>query len=281
MSGTERPLTARSVLASTLLGTDPPRLPVAFLVRTGALFGLSEGAVRTALSRMATAGEARADGEGWYSLDGDLVARQLRQRQGRAARTSEHWSGRWAMGVVGAGARVASERAGLRAAMQRLRLAELREGVWLRPDNLDPGRQPTASAVVDAQCRWFVVEPGGSLDAPEDQLVAQLWDLEDWSARAVELRRRMHELSPRLDSGDSTALAPGFVLSAAVLRHFGADPLLPRELLPRRWAGDALRVDYDGYDLAYRELLARWAGEAHGAAAATAGGTRATTTIEP
>ena len=38
-----RPLTARSVVASTLLGTDPPRLPVAFLVRTGALFGLAEG----------------------------------------------------------------------------------------------------------------------------------------------------------------------------------------------------------------------------------------------
>ena len=38
-----RPLTARSVIASTLLGVDPPRLPTQALVRSGELFGLSEG----------------------------------------------------------------------------------------------------------------------------------------------------------------------------------------------------------------------------------------------
>ena len=260
MPAAERPLTARSVLASTLLGTDPPRLPVSFLVRTGSLFGLTEGAVRTALSRMAAAGELHSDGDGWYALTGDLVARQARQQQGRAAATSDDWSGRWTMAVVEAGARPAAERAELRAAMQRLRLAELREGVWLRPDNLDPERQPGASAVVAAQCRRFAVEPATSLDATEEQLVAQLWDLDGWSTDALDLRRRMHELLPRLQAGDSDALAPGFVLSAAVLRHFGVDPLLPRELLPRRWAGAALRADYDRYDAAYRALLAGWVG---------------------
>jgi phenylacetic acid degradation operon negative regulatory protein len=259
MSTVDRPLTARSVLASTLLGTDPPSLPVSFLVRTGALFGLSEGAVRTALSRMASAGEVRADGDGWYALEGALVARQLRQRQSRSADTTE-WSGRWRMAVVGSGSRSAGERAALRAAMQRLRLAELREGVWLRPDNLDPHRLPAASALVDAQCRWFGVEPDVSLEHPDDELAAGLWDLTSWSGRALELRRRMHELMPRLAEGDTDALAPGFVLSAAVLRHFGADPLLPRELLPRHWPGSALRVDYDRYDLAYREVLAGWVG---------------------
>jgi DNA-binding transcriptional regulator PaaX len=43
-----------------------------------------------------------------------------------------------------------------------------------------------------------------------------------------------------------------------VLRHFVADPLLPRELLPRRWPGDALRGDYDRYDAAYRAVLSHW-----------------------
>lgn len=259
MASQDRPLTARSVLASTLLGTDPPSLPVSFLVRTGALFGLSEGAVRTALSRMSAAGEVRADGEGRYALEGGLVARQQRQRQSRAATTRE-WSGRWRMAVVAAGSRPAAERAGLRAAMHRLRLAEHREGVWLRPDNLDADRLPAAAALVDAQCRWFSVEPDVSLEHPDDELAAQLWDLEEWSARALDLRRRMHGLVSRLDEGDTDALAPGFVLSAAVLRHFGADPLLPRELLPRHWPGTALRVDYDRYDLAYRSLLAGWVG---------------------
>lgn len=259
MTTVDRPLTARSVLASTLLGTDPPSLPVAFLVRTGALFGLSEGAVRTALSRMAAAGEVRADGDGWYALEGGLVLRQQRQQQSRAALTSE-WSGRWRMAVVAAGSRSAAERAGLRAAMQRLRLAELREGVWLRPDNLARDRLPAASEVVDGQCRWFGVEPDVTLEHPDDELAAQLWDLEAWATRALDLRRRMHSLVSRIDEGDTEALAPGFVLSAAVLRHFGVDPLLPRELLPRHWPGSALRVDYDRYDRAYRALLADWVG---------------------
>ena len=60
-----RALTARSVIASTLLGVDPPRLPTLALVRSGELFGLSEGATRTALSRMAAAGEVEADGTGY------------------------------------------------------------------------------------------------------------------------------------------------------------------------------------------------------------------------
>ena len=66
-----------------------------------------------------------------------------------------------------------------------------------------------------------------------------------------------------------TALAPGFVLSAAVLRHFNADPLLPRELPPCDWPGDRRCADYDRYDRAYDALLAVDA-SASGRAAGTA-----------
>ena len=53
-------------------------------------------------------------------------------------------------------------------------------------------------------------------------------------------------------------LAPGFVLSASVLRHLQADPLLPRALLPSGWPGTTLREDYDRWDRRYRDVLARW-----------------------
>lgn len=257
VAGGHRPLTARSVVASTLLGTDPPRLPVAFLVRTGALFGLAEGTVRTALSRMVAAGEASTEGDGRYMLTGALAERQARQRRSRSALTVE-WSGRWRMAVVAAGARSAGERAELRRSMGRLRMAELRDGVWLRPDNLDRTDPTWQSDVVEQQCRWFTVEPHLTLDRGDAGLAAELWDLSAWAATADALRREMHELVARLESGDTDALAAGFVVSAAVLRHFVADPLLPRELLPRRWPGDALRADYDRYDTAYRGVLARW-----------------------
>jgi phenylacetic acid degradation operon negative regulatory protein len=54
-------------------------------------------------------------------------------------------------------------------------------------------------------------------------------------------------------------LAPGFVLSASVLRHFQADPLLPDELLPADWPGRSLRREYDAWDVAYRAVLAHHA----------------------
>ena len=260
-----RPLTARSVVASTLLGTEPPRLPVSFLVRTGELFGLAEGTVRTALSRMVSAGEVLAEGDGWYTLGDELRGRQRRQRAGRDAPTVA-WSGRWQMVVITASGRPAAERAELRTVLVRRRLAELREGVWIRPDNLD------RVAPIEHGCEEFLVEhrralgsvPGASGTASPDgqALAATLWDLEGWSTTAQRLRRAMSVLLHRLDEGDTSSLAPGFVVAAAVLRHLVADPLLPTELRPAGWPGDALRADYDGYDLAYRGLLSTWSGRA-------------------
>lgn len=245
------PLTARSVLASVLLGTDPPWLPTARLVRTGALFGVSEGTVRTALSRMVRAGEAVGE-EGGYRLAGRLVARQARQTQSRRAVTRA-WDGTWELATIEGEARGAADRAELRAALAALRLVELREGTWARPDNLDPERSPEARLVADRWCRWW----RGA--APEPAPVATaLWDLDGWAAAASDLQTAMAELVGPLEAGDPGGLADGFVTSAAVLRLLQADPLLPRPLLPQGWPGDALRADYDRYDAAYRAVLGTW-----------------------
>jgi phenylacetic acid degradation operon negative regulatory protein len=251
VSQSRNALTARSVLLSVLLGTDPPRLPVRQLVRTTELFGIAEGTTRTALSRMAAGGEVVAE-DGWYALASDrLLARQARQAASRAARTRPWRDGRWLQAIVVAeGRRAAADRSALRAALAEARLAELREGVWLRPDNLGDGSRPVAGGEV----RWFRAVPDGDPAA----LAARLWDLPGWAARAGDLRNRMSELVGPLEAGDRTCLADGFVLSADVLRHFQADPLLPAELLPPDWPGEDLRRDYDRYDAAYRGVLRDW-----------------------
>jgi phenylacetic acid degradation operon negative regulatory protein len=238
---------------STLLGTDPPRMAVRNLLRVTQLFGLSEGTVRTALTRMVQRGDVETDGDGVYRLGGPLVARQSRQRASQAADRSA-WSGWWRLAAVTADGRVASERAELRRSMVALRLAERREGVWLRPDNLPADRLPAARRLVDAQCEWYSAHPDGD----DAELAARLWDLDGWSATALDLRRSVARLTTAVEGGDTGALAEGFVVSAAVLRHFQADPLLPDELLPRGWPGARLRADYDRYDRAYRGLLLQW-----------------------
>ncbi|MBV6510208.1 MAG: hypothetical protein JJLCMIEE_03338 [Acidimicrobiales bacterium] len=247
----DRPLTARSVIASTLLGSEPPRLPSRRLVQAGALFGLAEGTVRVALSRMVKAGELH-NVDGSYELAGDLVSRQRRQRESLLGERRP-WRGSWRLAVVVAEARSAGERLDLRRAMRTLRLAERREGVWARPDNLDPRRFGAERAVIDSQCEWYEAEV-----ADDAALAGALWDLDGWAREAQALRERMDGLIGRLEDDDRRALAPGFVLAAGVLRHVQADPLLPSDLEPAGWPGSELRLDYDRYDGAFRSVLRGW-----------------------
>ncbi|MBV8464068.1 MAG: hypothetical protein JO368_12285, partial [Acidimicrobiales bacterium] len=119
----KRPFTARSVLASALLGEDPPELPVAHLVELAGLFGISGNRARVALSRMVAAGEATTDGAGRYRLAGHLLGRQARQLESRTGAAAP-WDGRWVFVVVRAVGRSAEMRAARRARLAQARLAE-------------------------------------------------------------------------------------------------------------------------------------------------------------
>ena len=239
------PLTARSVLASTLLGMDPPELPVAQLVAVAALFGIGENRARVALTRMVKAGEATT-ADGRYRLTGRLAERGRRQRESRtfASRATGRWSGEWTVLVLDGERRSALERAEHRRVLVGARLAELREGVWMRPANLDV---VLPDHLIDRAHR-LIARP----DRPGHR-AAQLWPLGEWARRAATLAARLVDEPPGADR-----LAQGFVLSAAVLRHLQADPLLPGALLPDGWPGRDLRDRYDGWDARYRELLADW-----------------------
>jgi phenylacetic acid degradation operon negative regulatory protein len=68
----------------------------------------------------------------------------------------------------------------------------------------------------------------------------------------------MDRLVGRLEASEHTVLAQASLASAAVMRHFLADPLLPTELLHSQWPGEALRADYDRFESALRRLLRAW-----------------------
>ncbi len=229
-----RPLTARSAVLSTLLGAHPPQLSARSLVRVGELFGVAEGAIRVALSRMVAAGDlTQVNGD--YQLTARLRERQARQDQSRTP-TMLRWDGEWEIAVVTAARRTPTSRTTFRSAMTALRLAELREGTWLRPANLARERP----SLVVAQCTFLTGRP----ESPD--LAATLWDLTGWAARARELSTAMDE---------ATGLPAQFIVAAAVLRHFLADPLLPAALLPADWPGTALRTRYNDFDTRFQSVL--------------------------
>ena len=236
-------------MASALLGTVPPILPGRLLVALAREFGIAEGTVRVALSRMVDKGELINDHSD-YALAGPLVERQERQEAGQYPELRS-WNGDWEMAVVRPGARASDERSALRTALTRLGLREYREGMWLRPDNLDPDRLPAERRVAAEQTDRFVARP----DAEPGALAATLFDLDGWAERTHELLAAMAPIQDRLVQHDRTMLVPGFELAAAVLRHFVADPLIAPPLLPDDWPARQLRETYARYDVAYRRIL--------------------------
>ena len=244
----ELPLTARSIIASALLGTHPPVLRGQLLVRLVELFGVPEGTTRVALSRMVASGELTVEAGRYALASPALLARQAAQERGRIS-PAGRWDGQWAMAVVTVDRRGAADRLALRDAAAALRLGELREGVWMRPANLDWGARDEL-AVIGEQCTWMTA-------TPEDpaSIAASLWDLAGWAADARALVARMKRSRASLDRDRFDAIPEGFVTSATALRLLRADPLLPAALLPKNWPGAALRERYDDYDDALRQLL--------------------------
>lgn len=234
-----QPLTARSVILSVLLGSHPPLLSVKALVATAELFGIAEGTTRTALSRLNGEGDVLPDGS-YYRLSSRLLDRQQRQDEGLRPATKA-WRGAWELAVAQPDVRTASDRADLGAELARLKLAELRPGVWVRPDNLN---RDWPEAVIDRAWRF---ESRSAFDQPEaSELVATLWDLATWSATAEGLITAL---------GAAEETPDRFVVAAAMVRHMQHDPMLPHTLLPPRWPGPRLRGAYSAYQRELSDLM--------------------------
>lgn len=270
-----QPLSARSVVLSALLGTHPPVMPVAALVALAARFGVSPGALRTALSRMVAGGELIAD-DGRYELTGRLLERQREQDLGRR-RPTDDWDGTWwVVNALGA-RRTAAERRRFRSVTEGGKLAELRPDTWMRPANVEVG----------PELPDLIVSRGRLATATSIRLVAELWDIGASEHRATELAAALELVDEALGGGpagtdtvtdavtdarphereeppddtepgavENDVIAPAFTVLAACLRFLRVEPQLP-DALAATPAGDGLRRRYAAVEAkVQRELRA-------------------------
>lgn len=223
-----KPVSTRSALLTLLLGAEVSALTTRELIAAASVVGFAEPTVRVALSRMTAAGDVTRDDDGRYRLAVRLAERQQRQERATHPRRQD-WDGTWHLVAITTVGRTATDRADLRANLTDLRLAELREGVWTRPTNLEVDWTDEVNAV----CERFV----GSSVADPAELAARLWDLGDWSATARDI----------LDATDTTDPVLRFTACATAGRHLLTDPVLPAPLLPTDWPGDELRASHVAY----------------------------------
>lgn len=227
-----RPLTARSVVLSLLLGAHPPRLPVRDILDAGEAFGLAPATVRVALTRLVRAGDLVSE-QSVYALSPRHLERQ-RSQDAEMDPVRHPWDGSWETIVVTSTGRDAASRADLRRRLASRRLAMLREGVWMRPDNLPRDDSPEPDTI-----RLLATH-----DDPH-ALVSLLWDLSAWAATGREL----------LDATTHGAtFADRFTGAAALVRHLRTDPALPDSLLPDDWPGAAMRQGYEDFRTEIKRL---------------------------
>ena len=219
------PLSARSVALSVLLGMPDGRLPVRDLVAAGNMCDIAPATMRVALSRLVSSGELTVE-DGVYTLSPHHLERLRTQHEDIAPRLRP-WDGQWETVVIVESGRDATDRARLRQDLARARLAELREGVWMRPANLD---RPLFE---DPHTTTMLSRP-----QQPDRLTASLWDLETWAEHGRELLAA--SLRPDLDALRLAAVA-------TLVRHLRSDPALPPELTPPGWPAEEMRLAYDRY----------------------------------
>jgi phenylacetic acid degradation operon negative regulatory protein len=183
---------------------------------------------------MVSAGDLVRSADG-YRLSDRLLARQRRQDDSMRPKLLP-WRGSWTTLIVTSVGTDARSRAALRTTLHHKRFGELREGVWMRPDNLELD--------LDSDVRSRVRIVAARDDEPAE-LAGQLWDLPSWARTGQRLLTHM---------SDAVDVPDRFVTAAGMVRHLLTDPVLPDELLPEDWPGTRLRAAYNDFAA---ELLAR------------------------
>lgn len=240
-----RPFSARSIVLSVLLGSHPPKMSVGPLLEFTSLFDIPDGTIRTALSRMAAAGELES-AEGVYRLGGRMLDRQSQQDEGRAV-PPDAWDGDWWVAVVLSERRSMADRRSFRSRAQGARLGELRPDTWLRPANID----------IPTDLGDVALTRGNLIAGSSEELVGRLWDLETLDRQARHLLTRVDQADEllRAEKPVDQDLAAAFTILATSLRYLRTEPQLPAELAIGT-AGNDLRAHHRETELRFQQQLA-------------------------
>lgn len=234
-------------------------------------FGLSEGAVRTVLSRMARKRWLQTSRRGrnaYYDLTprGRKLLEEGTERIFHPA-WKEDWDGQWFLLSYSIPEDVRHLRDRLRVRLAWLGFGSLGNGIWISPH--DVGAEVGEMADDMGIGEHLVCFRGPQVGRPDDfDLVARCWDLGNLAARYHAFLSRWTPGIEVIRAGlrDGTLSDEGCYLRRFRLMHeFRGfpleDPYLPRDLLPDEWPGEsAARLFADVHDL-LAEPAERYVGE--------------------
>ena len=245
-----RPVTRPSSFIFTLFGdlahrqaaTGGDGLWIGTLIRLMSAFGLSEAAVRQAVSRMLRQGwltARRSGNRAFYSVTA-RGRRRIEELSPRIYGPVIEWDGRWRLLAYTVDERSREGRDRLRKELSVLGWAPLAASTWISPaDTLEAAREAAKTSAIANAVHLFTGVYCGPLS--DRELIERCWDLE---AIAAAYREFAGYYEPRLRRelelaalSDEAAFAERLWLVHDYRKFAYVDPGLPSELVPAHWPG--------------------------------------------
>lgn len=220
---------------------------VSSLIQIAAQFGLSQQAVRSALSRMGQHGwlKVRRVGNRSYYGATARTKRLLEEGERRIfVRRPGPWDHCWRILVYSIPERRRAIRTELRKQLSWLGYAPLSSGSWVCPHNLEPDVSRIVENLGISGCvEIFTASHQGI--STDRELAARCWDLAGINRRYEAFLARYEplfkEFQRREDLTASECFVQRFLLIHEYRKFFFIDPELPSELLPEVWHGTRAR----------------------------------------
>ena len=237
------------------------------LIRLLGNLGLSEQAIRSAVSRMCRAGLLKARREGrksYYSLTESGHNLLTKGGQRIFQRKNEHWDGTWSIVTYSIPEQRREARDRLRLELSWIGYGALCGATWISPYDLSKEVEALVEKLqVKERVQIFQAEHQG-FTSPQE-VVSHCWDLErihsSYARFVAKYHAKLESHLKRLQAGEIIEPSEHFVERFNLVHEYRRfpffDPDLPVELLPRDW----LRPQAAALFREYHDLLADKANE--------------------
>jgi len=240
---------------------------VGSLIKLLGNLGLSQQAVRSAVSRMCRAGllkVRRVGHKSYYSLTGEGNSLLTKGAKRIFERKNSHWDGSWNIVTYSIPEQRRQARDRLRLELNWMGYGTLSEATWISPYDLTKEVEDLADRLeVRDHIQIFQAKNQGLTDSKE--IVRLGWDLSrihnKYANFIDKYQPRLEEHLKQLQAGETIEPSECFVERFSLIHEYRRlpffDPDLPKELLPEDW----LRPRAAALFREYRDLLAEKANE--------------------
>jgi phenylacetic acid degradation operon negative regulatory protein len=227
------------------------------LVRLLSNYGLSEQAIRSAVSRMCRSGllkAKRTNRKSYYSLTSEGQSLLTQGAQRIFQRKKSRWDGNWNIVTYSIPERLREARDSLRIELGWLGYGALVEATWIAPYNLTREVTELVHRLnIEEYVHIFNAQHQGQTDPKE--IVSHCWDLDKIHQRyndfLSEYQPELEEHLRRLKAGEMIEPSECFVERFNLIHEYRKlpyyDPDLPLELLPENWLRPQAVALFDKY----------------------------------